>query len=107
MKCIATRAATAVLGWAMAAGCVMAQGYGSPTLLPLPPESATQGYRPTQSYGAPAQYQTAQHEIYTNNTDESNTAPEPVPAPQPFNLNDDSSSNSPSDVFSNWIAKAA
>jgi hypothetical protein len=85
MRCLATRFVAAAFGLLMAASSVMAQGYGSPTLLPLPPESAP------QSYGAP-QYRTVQHEAQYANADGS-VAPEPVPAPQA----DAQSSASPSD----------
>ena len=76
----------------------MAQGYGSPTLLPLPPEPAPQTYGAAPAYGAP-QYRTVQHEIQLANGDP-NAAPEPVPAPQADPQSGQGYSTSPSDTTS-------
>lgn len=95
MRCIATRSLVAVFGWSAAAAMALAQGYGSPTLLPLPPEPA-RGYQAQPAYGAP-QYRQVQHEVYmTNGGDD--VAPEPVPAPQPLDQPANDYTASPSDV---------
>lgn len=85
-RILATRCVAPALGLLLAAGSVMAQGYGSPTLLPLPEESGQSGYQ--TSYGAPQS-----HPIeLANNGQEAPT--EAVPTPMP----DATSSASPSDV---------
>lgn len=86
MRCFATRSAAAALGLMLAAGSAMAQGYGSPTLLPLPEEPADSGYRAVQ------------HEVQLADTDEPTPAAEPVPSPTPDNQANTESAASPSDT---------
>ena len=98
MKRFATRAVATAFGLMWAGGNVMAQGYGSPTLLPLPAESAQPGYH--ANYGAP-QYRTVQHEVQLSSEEPTPAAEsEPVAVPEPEGGRDiqEYNSASPSDV---------
>ena len=102
MRCFATRSVAAALGWMFAAGFAMAQGYGSPTLLPLPEEPAQSAFRTNDSSAAP-QNRPAPHQVSLANGDEPTPAPERVPSPDAESRLsvDQGYSASPSDVTMN------
>jgi hypothetical protein len=101
MRCFATHSVAAALGLLVAAGSVMAQGYGSPTLLPLPEEPAQPAYG---AYPGTAKNRTVQHQFQLTNADEPTPAPEPVPSPEPQLPEGQAYSASPSDVSANGAA---
>jgi hypothetical protein len=95
MRTFATRCVAPALGLLLVAGTVMAQGYGSPTLLPLPEEPVQPGYQ--TSYGAPQA-----HPIAVAHSDD-NPIGESVPSPIP----DQESAASPSDDALGGVANGS
>ena len=96
IKCFATRFVAAALGLMMAAGNAMAQGYGTPTLLPLPPDVPAYPGHTATSGGSPLR--AVQHQVQLGNEDEeSPTGAVPLPP------SDDDQSSSPSDLMGNGI----